>query len=242
MNVVSFLILIGLMVLVFVALVLLSGIRVIPNTRIGIVEKRFSGKGSVKSGFIALNGEAGFQPNVLRGGLHYLMPIQYVVHTAPLVTIPQGKIGYVFARDGRLLEPTQTLASNANTSDFQDVEAFLKNGGQRGPQRRVLREGTYAINLVQFIVLTDQRVYSLPLSREDSDVIQKMAQVIAERGGFFPVIIKDTDDKIGIATVHDGPSLAQNEIIAPVVGDDPQNGENYHNKFQDPDKFLRAGG
>src|SRR5215211_2839526 len=176
-------------ILVILLLVLLSGIRAIPNTLIGIVEKRFSGKGSVKSGFIALNGEAGFQPHVLRGGLHYLMPIQYVVHTAPLVTIPQGKIGYIFARDGKLLDPTQTLASNVDVSDFQDVEGFLKNGGQRGPQRRILREGTYAINLVQFIVITDGRVYSLPLSREDMDVIQKMATVIAERGGFFPVII-----------------------------------------------------
>jgi hypothetical protein len=36
-------------------------------------------------------------------------------------------------------------------SDFQDVEGFLRNGGQRGPQRRILREGTYAINLVQFM-------------------------------------------------------------------------------------------
>ncbi len=232
----------GLVVLGIVLLVLLSGVRAIPNTRIGIVEKRFSPKGSVKSGFIALNGEAGFQPNVLRGGLHYLMPIQYVVHTAPLVTIPQGKIGYIFARDGALLDPTQTLASNLDVSDFQDVESFLKNGGQRGPQRRVLREGTYAINLVQFIVLTDGRVYSLPLSREDSDVIQKMATVISERNGFVPVIIKDTDDKIGIATVHDGPSLGQGEIIAPVVGDDPKVVDTYHNKFQDPDKFLKAGG
>jgi uncharacterized membrane protein YqiK len=229
-------------IVVILLLVLLSGIRAIPNTRIGIVEKRFSGKGSVKSGFIALHGEAGFQPNVLRGGLHYLMPIQYVVHTAPLVTIPQGKIGYIFARDGALLDPTQTLASNLEVSDFQDVESFLKNGGQRGPQRRVLREGTYAINLVQFIVLTDGRVYSLPLSREDNDVIQKMATVIAERNGFLPVIIKDTDDKIGIATVHDGPSLGQGEIIAPVVGDDSKNESTYHNKFQDPDKFLKAGG
>jgi uncharacterized membrane protein YqiK len=232
----------GLVILALVLLVFLSGIRVIPNTRIGIVEKRFSPKGSVRTGFIALNGEAGFQPRVLRGGIHYLTPFQYVVHAAPLVTIPQGKIGYIFARDGKLLDPTQTLASNVDTSDFQDVEGFLKNGGQRGPQRRILREGTYAINLVQFIVLTDGRVYSLPLSREDSDVIQKMANVIAERGGFFPVIIKDTDDKIGIATVHDGPSLAQGEIIAPVVGDDPKSEETYHNKFQDPDKFLKADG
>ncbi len=242
MNIVGFLGLAGGVVIVILILILLSGIRIIPNTRIGIVEKRFSPKGSVKSGFIAQNGEAGFQPHVLRGGLHYLMPIQYVVHTAPLVTIPQGKIGYIFARDGKLLEPTQALASNLHVSDFQDVEGFLKNGGQRGPQRRVLREGTYAINLVQFIVLTEGRVYSLPLSREDMDVIQKMANVIAERNGFTPVIIKDTDDKIGIATVHDGPSLGQGEIIAPVVGDNPQEEETYHNKFQDPDKFLKAGG
>ena len=232
----------GLVILGLVLLVFLSGIRVIPNTRIGIVEKRFSPKGSVRTGFIALNGEAGFQPSVLRGGIHYLTPFQYVVHTAPLVTIPQGKIGYIFARDGKLLDPTQTLASNVDTSDFQDVEGFLKNGGQRGPQRRILREGTYAINLVQFIVITDERVYSLPLSRDDTEVIQRMAHVITERGGFFPVIIKDTDDKIGIATVHDGPSLGQGEIIAPVVGDDPKNSDTYHNKFQDPDKFLRAGG
>jgi uncharacterized membrane protein YqiK len=238
----GFLVLGGLVVLGILLLVFLSGVRVIPNTRIGIVEKRFSPKGSVKSGFIALNGEAGFQPKVLRGGVHYLMPIQYVVHTAPLVTIPQGKIGYIFARDGKLLDPTQTLASNVEVSDFQDVESFLKNGGQRGPQRRILREGTYAINLVQFVVLTDERVYSLPLSRDDMQVIQSMAQVITERGGFFPVIIKDTDDKIGIATVHDGPSLAQGEIIAPVVGDHSKDSGTYHNKFQDPDKFLKAGG
>jgi len=238
----GFIVLAALIVLGILALIILSGVRVIPNTRIGIVEKRFSPKGSVKSGFIALNGEAGFQPNVLRGGIHYLMPVQYVVHAAPLVTIPQGKIGYIFARDGKLLDSTQTLASNVDVSDFQDVEGFLKNGGQRGPQRRVLREGTYAINLVQFIVLTDGRVYSLPLSREDMDVIQKMANVIAERNGFVPVIIKDTDDKIGIATVHDGPSLGQGEIIAPVVGDDPKDADTYHNKFQDPDKFLKAGG
>jgi uncharacterized membrane protein YqiK len=223
-------------------LTIISGIRFIPNTRIGIVEKRFSGKGSLKSGFIALNGEAGFQPHVLRGGIHFLRPLQYNVHMAPLVTIPQGKIGYIFARDGKLLDPTQVLASNEEARDFQDVDGFLKNGGQRGPQRRVLREGTYAINLVQFIVITDERVYSLPLSREDTQVIQSMVNVIAERHGFEPIVIKDTDDKIGIVTAMDGPSLGQGEIIAPVVGDDPKEIETYHNKFQDPDKFLKAGG
>jgi uncharacterized membrane protein YqiK len=229
--------------LVILFLIMLSGIRFIPNNRIGIVEKRWSlAKGSVKTGLIALNGEAGYQPRILRGGLHYLMPIQYVVHTMPLVTISQGKIGYVFARDGRQLEPAQVLASNATAQDFQDVESFLKNGGQRGPQRRILREGTYAINLVQFIVITEEQIYTIPLSKEETATIRNMADVIAQRGGFRPVVIKDTDDTVGIVTVHDGPSLEQGEIIAPIVGDDIEKPETYHNNFQDADRFLAAGG
>ncbi len=79
--------------------------------------------------------------------------------------------------------PTQVLASNEAVQDFQDVESFLKNGGQRGPQRRILREGTYAINLVQFIVITEERVYSLPLSREEAQIDPEHGQVIAERSG-----------------------------------------------------------
>ncbi|MBI2331030.1 MAG: flotillin family protein [Chloroflexi bacterium] len=222
-------------------LFLLTGIRFIPNNRIGIVEKRFGGR-SLKSGLIALNGETGFQPQVLRGGLHYRMPVQYAVHIAPLVTITQGKIGYVFARDGAPLEPAQVLASNVTASDFQDVTNFLKNGGQKGPQRLILREGTYAFNLMQFVVITEERVYSLPLSRDDTTVIVRMAEVIKERDGFRPVIIKDNDDEIGIVTVHDGLSLPQGEIIAPVVGDSPEKADVYHNKFQDADRFLNAGG
>jgi len=140
---------------------------------------------------------------------------------APLVTISQGKIGYIFARDGKQLNPAQVLASNATVQDFQDVEGFLKNGGQRGPQRRILREGTYAFNLVEFIVITEERVYALSLSREEADTIRGMAEVIGQRNGFRPVVIKDTDDMVGIVTVHDGPSLVQGEIIAPIVGMHP---------------------
>jgi uncharacterized membrane protein YqiK len=238
----TLLVYIGIPIAVILFFVALSGIRFIPNNRIGLVEKRWSLSGSVKTGLIALNGEAGYQPQVLRGGLHYLMPIQYVVHTTSLVTISQGKIGYIFARDGHQLDPAQVLASNADVQDFQDVTHFLKNGGQRGPQRRILREGTYAINLVQFIVITDERVHALALSREDGEAIRRMAEVIATRHGFQPVVIKDTDDTVGIVTVHDGPSLIQGEIIAPIVGDDSKTAGTYHNNFQDADYFLAAGG
>ena len=42
-------------------------------------------------------------------------------------------------------------------------------------------------------------------------------------------------------TVHDGPSLPPGEIIAPAVGVD-RNAKDFHNNFQDPEAFLRAGG
>ena len=221
---------------------LLLGVRVIPNDRVGVIEKRWSGRGSVKAGFIALAGEAGFQPTVLRGGVHWLTPFQYRVHRLPLVTISQGSIGYVFTRDGMPLEPTQALASNIRADDFGDVTAFLQNGGQRGPQRKILREGTYAINLAQFIVMTYDKVYYLSLNREEDDKVRRMAGTIGERGGFVPVVLKGTDDFVGVVTVHDGPGLPQGEIIAQVCGDDPTDPGTYHNNFQDPERFLASGG
>ncbi|MGH1559589.1 hypothetical protein ACRAWD_21835 [Caulobacter segnis] len=35
-------------------------------------------------------------------------------------------------------------------------------------------------------------------------------------------MIKDADDQIGVITVHDGPGLPAGEIIAPLVGADPE--------------------
>jgi uncharacterized membrane protein YqiK len=215
-------------------------VRYIPNNRVGIVERLWSFRGSVKKGFIAVAGEAGFQAGVLRGGWHVFFPFQFRVHVVPLVTIPQGKIGYVFARDGEPLPPTQTLASNASALDFTDAAGFLAAGGQRGPQRRVLREGTYAINLVQFVVITADGLYYLPLSAEEEPLFRSMENVISERSGFSPVVI--TKDAVGIVTVHDGPALPQGEVIAPIVGDRPADADRFHNNFQDAEKFLAAGG
>jgi uncharacterized membrane protein YqiK len=231
----------ALLVLLLLALIAKSTVY-IPNNRVGIVEKLISGRGSLKTGFIALAGEAGFQPEIVRGGWHFFAPFQYRIHKMPLVTIPQGKIGYVFARDGQDLPATQTIASNASANNFQDVPGFLRNGGQKGPQRMILREGTYAINLAQFVVITEDHMFYLPLDKSEEVTFQKMLSIIQDRKGFQPVIIKGNDDAVGIVTVHDGHSLSDGEIIAPIVGGGPKAGAFYHNNFQDADKFLAAGG
>lgn len=230
-------------ILLFLITFYVAGIvRYVRNNRVAIVEKLWAGKGSIEGGLIALNGEAGFQPDVLRGGFHVFFPFQFRVHSQPLVTIPQGQVGYVFARDGAPLNPTQTLASNLATQNFLDAQAFLEGGGQKGPQRMILREGTYAINLAQFVIMTQERIYGLMLDNSDAQLFSEMTAVIAQRQGFSAVVIKDAEDMIGIVTVHDGPALPAEQIIAPSVGDDQSTPALFHNSFQDPEKFLAAGG
>jgi uncharacterized membrane protein YqiK len=257
-------------VLVVIAALLLFWItlRSIPNQQVGVVEKLWSRKGSVPEGsIIALNGEAGFQADLLRGGLHFgLWRWQYRVHKVPLVTIPQGKIGYVYARDGEPLPPSQTLAQVVPCNNFQDARSFLgepaEEGapaarGQRGRQRAILREGVYAINPALFVVITEDAVYRLRhlAGTREAEAAASWQQQLAEIDGFSPVVVgapvKVPDplqpnatinvDGIAIVSVQDGPSLPPGEIISPAVGIEPGD-PNYHNNFQDPEAFLRAGG
>jgi uncharacterized membrane protein YqiK len=243
-------------------------LRRIPNQQVGVVEKLWSRAGSVGEGhIIALNGEAGYQADLLRGGIHFgLWRWQYRVHKVPLVTIPQGKIGYVYARDGESLPPSQTLGRVVAGNNFQDARAFLgepaEEGaeiarGQRGRQRAILREGVYAINPALFVVMTDDAVYYLRhlLGAQESEVVVSWQQQLREADGFRPLVVgapiaapdplhpetKISVDSIAIVTVHDGPSLAPGEIIAPAVGTTPGD-VNYHNNYQDPEAFLLAGG
>lgn len=244
------------------------GMRYIANNRVGIVEKLWSMQGSVKEGkIIALNGEAGLQANLLRGGMHFgYWRWQYRIHKAPLITISQGKIGYVYARDGQPLHASQTLGHVVPCNNFQDARAFLVGGtsspdaepflGQRGRQRDILREGVYAINLALFLVITEDVVYRIDAaSQREVKTLVNWQNELGASGGFRPVVIggpieapdplnpgkKLLVDSIGIVTVHDGPSLAPGEIIAPAVGYE-RDGKNFHNNFQDPEAFLSAGG
>jgi uncharacterized membrane protein YqiK len=171
--------------------------RHIPNQQVGVVEKLWSRAGSVPEGsIIALAGEAGFQADVLRGGLHFgLWRWQYRIHKFPLVTVPQGKIGYVYARDGESLPPSQTLGRVVPCNNFQDARAFLDPAdgaarGQRGRQRAILREGVYAINPALFVVITEDAVYRLNLQgqRELETVMNYQAE-LRRIDGFSPVVV-----------------------------------------------------
>ncbi|MFO1021420.1 MAG: SPFH domain-containing protein [Planctomycetales bacterium] len=214
-------------------------VRYIPNDRVGIVEKLWSPAGSLAEGdIIALKGEAGYQANLLRGGLHFgYWRWQYAVHKFPLVTIKQGRIGYVFSRGGQELQPSQTLGRIVASNNFQDAQKFLTSGGQKGRQRGILREGVYALNIALFNVITEDRVFTIEWARS----LEEWQKQLRALDGFSPLIVGTTSDQIGVVTVHEGPTLPPGELIAPAVGtqkDDPD----FHNNYQDIEAFLRAGG
>src|SRR5438874_938463 len=187
----------------FLGIVLLCeliGLRYIPNSRVGIVEKLWSAKGSVEDGrIIALSDEAGYQADLLRGGFHLgFWRWQYRIHKVALVTVPQGKMGYVYARDGQPLQPSQTLGRVVPCNYFQDARAFLGESitedatqvGQRGRQRAILREGVYAINLALFVVITEDVVYRLNLQgQRELETLMNWQKELRHMDGFSPVVI-----------------------------------------------------
>ncbi|HXI83411.1 MAG TPA: SPFH domain-containing protein [Verrucomicrobiae bacterium] len=243
---------------VFVILAWLFGVRYIPHNKVGVIEKLWSSSGSLTEGrIVARQGEAGFQTKLLRGGLHFgLFPWQYRIHREPLVTVAEGKIAYVYARDGAPLPPMQTLGSVVESNSFQDAPAFLNNGGQRGRQRAILREGVYALNQALFVVIAEDRVYSGPMGDKEEKTYQDWQAQLHSLRGFDPVVIgsaatsatpeRDTlsllgpTDTLGIVTVHDGAPIAHGEIIAPEI-EAMESGLDHH-YFQDPEAFLTMGG
>lgn len=135
----------------------LLGVWVVPEDSVGIVTKKFVLFGNNKSlpdgSVVALKGEAGIQADTLAPGLHFgLWPWQYEIDIQKFITIPQGTLGVVSARDGKALTGGRNLGRTIECDSFQNARAFLEGGGERGPQLAIIPPGTYRINTGLFTI------------------------------------------------------------------------------------------
>jgi regulator of protease activity HflC (stomatin/prohibitin superfamily) len=97
--------------------------------------------------FLKNGGEKGPQIEILPPGVYRINPVLFRVRKTPAVLIDKGRIGLVTAMDGEPIPPGRLLAKKVEAhSHFENGQAFLNNGGQRGPQIEVLLPGTYRIN------------------------------------------------------------------------------------------------
>ena len=176
------------LVVLLVFLPRLLGIVYIPHTQVGIIEKIWSAKGSLREGqIVARNGEAGFQSRFLRGGIHFgLYPWQYRIHKEPLVVVSEGKMAYVYARDGVPLDPTQTLGHTVECNHYQDAVEFSKARPTRPSTRHFARRRL--CHQPRALCRHQRRtVFSGPV--KEADRYESWRQQLASMRAFDPVVI-----------------------------------------------------
>jgi uncharacterized membrane protein YqiK len=207
---------VGAVGLVLALLLFWLGTNVIAEDESGLVIKLF-GRDLPPGRLIATGGEAGFQARLLPPGWHFgYFRWQYRVERVPLVVVPPGQIALVVAADGDAIPAERILAKEVACDHFQDAEAFLAHGGERGRQLAYLRAGSYRINPALFKVITARNAAEYGLNGSDLQVC------------YVP------PDRIGIVTAMDGAPIVAGDLAGPIIAG--------HDGFQSGQRFIAAGG
>jgi regulator of protease activity HflC (stomatin/prohibitin superfamily) len=263
----SLLLLLSGVLVVAAAYIVARSTVVIGPAQVGLVIKRVSRRHNTTDTPIAMNGEAGYQGDLLMPGVRFKLWPTYAVVKYPWVQVPAGEIGVVISQIGEGL-PTGAKSAlyKPEFGNFTNLRAFLGGGGQKGVQRPVLPPGTLApIHPVAFLVVTATKAYGLPID----------AQLVS-RGPLSPssfglqtdqfrvtVITPDGDqDVVGLVTTLEGeplppadiagriggfadidaleaqPGVTDSELIEALLGKKNQ----LHNNYQDFQAFLDSGG
>ena len=209
------------LLLVLITLVLMGpllfGTVLISERQVGVVVKRWGGRGLEPGRLIALGGEAGYQADTLAPGLHFgFWRWQYRIIKVPVTVVPQGEIALVLAADGAAIPAERILGKIVDCDNFQDARKFLVNGGEKGRQLGMLTGGTYRINSALFTVITSHT---------------------AENHGMAPLQLELTrvnTDMVGIVTTLDGRPIEAGEIAGQTIAG--------HENFQNAQAFLDGGG
>src|SRR6266542_903222 len=192
---------------------LVLGAVLIQERQVGIVVKRFGGRGLAPGRLIALGGEAGYQADTLAPGLHFgYWRWQYRIIKVSVTVVPQGEIALVLAADGAQIPPERILGKVVDCDNFQDARKFLLNGGEKGRQFGILTAGTYRINSALFTVITSETAPGHGMSPNE-------------------LLLQHVESKrVGIVTTLDGRPIEAGEIAEPVIAG--------HENFQNGQAFI----
>jgi uncharacterized membrane protein YqiK len=199
-------------VLLALIVIAIKSLWVIGPTQVGLVRKRFGWKRLDGGSPVALNGAAGYQAELLTAGLRFKLWPWYTVTRHPLVQIPAGQIGVVIAQVGKPLPiGAKSAAYKADFGSFQDVRAFMTNGGEKGVQRTVLSPGTVAaIHPVGFLVVALNHVYGVPVADEYVRLLH------AAGGGLTHATFGLSDQQMKVVRIQ--PSTSEDGKLVDMIG------------------------
>ena len=97
--------------------------------------------------FLTNGGMKGRQTAYLNTGIYRINTSLFDVAITDLTVIDDGKVGVITALDGTPLDKGSIAGRDVKGHDnFQNFDAFLENGGQRGLQVEVIQAGNYSMN------------------------------------------------------------------------------------------------
>jgi uncharacterized membrane protein YqiK len=97
--------------------------------------------------FLSNGGQRGKQVAYLNNGVYRINPFLFEISVADITYIEDGQVGVITTLDGTPLDSGNiagTVIKGHN--NFQDFDAFLDSGGQRGLQEQVIQAGNYSLN------------------------------------------------------------------------------------------------
>lgn len=162
----------------------------------------YGGKNLPSSKILAPNGYKGPQMNISGPGFHFSPFIKATtnVTTKKVITIPEGKYGFVTALDGAPLRDGQLIADEWPTTTeeerlrgLSDAAYFLNEmKGQKGPQLTIIPPGTHRYN--HFLFKIEQKnaldvdtgtvaVVRSNVDTSDTECTKNVAQTTGETNG-----------------------------------------------------------
>lgn len=137
---------------IFVLVLIFSSMVIVGGKEIKILERRWFGNEMPKDRVFAMSNEIGVQARTKGPGLYFLIPFIYTRKKQEFTVIGKDEIGLVISVDGNPVPSGKIFAKSVDCNLFQDGEAFLKNGGEKGTQIHFLPPGIYRINPFLFNV------------------------------------------------------------------------------------------
>jgi len=179
--------------------------------------------------FIEKGGEKGQQLGILTQGEYFINPqlfqvitkenalhFEYTPEWLNHIFVKHDEIALVISKHGTDINGSIGVGKIVECNNFQNPQEFIDNGGERGKQLHILKEGKYYINPLLFQVITHKN---------------------AMDNGLFPAMLKKykIDKKmVGIVSVLVGSENDLNEIS--------KVDKNLHNSYQNPQDFFDNGG
>lgn len=97
--------------------------------------------------FLNNNGQKGRQTSYITAGTYRINLFAFTVTIADMVIIHENMVGIVTTLDGHPIESGQIAGKQiTGHNNFQDIDVFLKNDGNRGLQPSIILAGSYNIN------------------------------------------------------------------------------------------------